>query len=391
MYKESIRRWQVWYENGILYSPFINGMAWVEYMNDRFVVIMAGGRGERFWPQSRLTRPKHLLPIVGDSAMLAQTVERLDGLVPIENIFVITNVEQRDAVLESCPSLLPERVIGEPVGRDTAAAVGLAALLVDHERKDAAFALLPADHVIEDASGFRSVLASSFESAEKNDFLITIGIKPDFPSTGYGYLCQGEELEEVSGRLVSKVDRFVEKPDLETAEKYLSEGGYFWNAGMFVWRPSVILSAIEKHAPELSRGLNDLRNDWSKNDSLVDAMEKVYPELEKISVDFAVMEKADGVVMLESDFDWDDVGEWPAIARHYSSDENANVFKGEGVAVDSHGNLAFAEDGHCVTLLGVKDLIVVQSGDATMVCHKDRAQEVKALAQKVANKHPGLI
>ena len=215
----------MWYENGILYSPFINGMAWVEYMNDRFVVIMAGGRGERFWPQSRLTRPKHLLPIVGDSAMLAQTVERLDGLVPIENIFVITNVEQRDAVLESCPSLIPERVIGEPVGRDTAAAVGLAALLVDHERKDAAFALLPADHVIEDASGFRSVLASSFESAEKNDFLITIGIKPDFPSTGYGYLCQGEELEEVSGRLVSKVDRFVEKPDLETAEKYLSEGG----------------------------------------------------------------------------------------------------------------------------------------------------------------------
>ena len=293
-------------------------------------------------------------------------------------------------MLESCPSLLAERVIGEPVGRDTAAAVGLAALLVDHERKDAAFALLPADHVIEDASGFRSVLASSFESAEKNDFLITIGIKPDFPSTGYGYLCQGEELEEVSGRLVSKVDRFVEKPDLETAEKYLSEGGYFWNAGMFVWRPSVILSAIAKHATGLSKGLNDLRNDWSKNDSLVDAMEKVYPELEKISVDFAVMEKADGVVMLESDFDWDDVGEWPAIARHYPADEKGNVFKGLGVAIDSVNNLTFAEAGHCVTLLGVKDLIVVQSGDATMVCHKDYAQQVKALAQDVSSKHPEL-
>jgi len=365
-------------------------MAWVEGMNNRFVVIMAGGRGERFWPQSRLTRPKHLLPIVGDSAMLAQTVDRLDGLVPTENIFVITNVEQRDAVLESCPSLLPERVIGEPVGRDTAAAVGLAALLVDHEQKDAAFALLPADHVIEDGAGFRSVLTSSFDAAEKNDFLVTIGIKPTFPSTGYGYLCRGAEMEKASGRLVSKVDRFVEKPDLETAEKYLAEGGYFWNAGMFVWRPSVILSAIAKHASGLSSGLDDLRADWSKNGSLLGAMEKVYPELEKISVDFAVMEKADGVVMLESDFDWDDVGEWPAIARHYSADENGNVFKGAGVAVDSNGNLAFAEDGHCVTLLGVKDLIVVQSGDATMVCHKDRAQEVKALAQKVSDKHPGL-
>jgi mannose-1-phosphate guanylyltransferase len=186
-------------------------------MNNRFVVIMAGGRGERFWPQSRLTRPKHLLPIVGDSAMLAQTVERLDGLVPIENIFVITNVEQRDAVLESCPGLLPDRVIGEPVGRDTAAAVGLAALLVDDKEKDAAFALLPADHVIEDGAGFRSVLTSSFEAAEKDDFLVTIGIKPTFPSTGYGYLCRGAEMEKASGRLVSKVDRFVEKPDLETA------------------------------------------------------------------------------------------------------------------------------------------------------------------------------
>ena len=190
--------------------------------------------------------------------------------------------------------------------------------------------------------------------------------------------------------MVSKVDRFVEKPDLETAEKYLAEGGYFWNAGMFVWRPSVILSAIAKYVPGLSGGLDQLREDWSKNGSLVAAMEKVYPELEKISVDFAVMEKADGVVMLESDFDWDDVGEWPAIARHYSADENGNVFKGEGVALDSSGNLTFSESGHCITLLGVKDLIVVQSGDATMVCHKDKAQEVKALAQAVGSQNPSL-
>ena len=336
---------------------------------------MAGGRGERFWPQSRLTRLKHLLPIVGDSAMLAQTVDRLDGLIPQENIFVLTNVEQRDAVLETCPSLLPNRVIGEPVGRDTAAAVGLAALIVDHEIKDAVFGTLPADHVIEDSAGFCSVLESSFEAAEKNDCLVTIGIKPTFPSTGYGYLCQGGEMEKASGHIVSKVDRFVEKPDLKTAEKYLSEGGYFWNAGMFVWRPSVILSEIAEHAPGLSEELKDLLKKWNDSGSLVAAMDRVYPNLEKISIDFAVMEKADGVVMLESNFDWDDVGEWPAIARHYSADENGNVFKGNGVSVDSKGNLAFAEKGHCITLLGVEDLIVVQSGDATMVCHKDRAKK----------------
>ena len=359
-------------------------------MNDRYVVIMAGGRGERFWPQSRLKRPKHLLPIVGDSPMLSQTVARLHGLVPPERVFVITNAEQREAVLESCPALLPERVIGEPEGRDTAAAVGLAALLVEEEAGDAAFALLPADHVIEDGEGFRSVLGSAFEAAEGSGNLVTIGIKPTFPSTGYGYLCRGKDLEGAAGRPVSQVDRFVEKPNLQKAEEYLHAGNYFWNAGMFVWRPSVILSSIREHAPSLSSGLDELRERWKSHGQLEEAMSSVYPSLDRISIDFAVMEKAEGVVMLESAFDWDDVGEWPAIARHYPSDPEGNVFKGSGVGVDSNGNLAFSEDGHCIALLGVKDLIVVQSGDATLVCHKEHAQQVKDLARLVSEAHPEL-
>ena len=198
---------------------------------NRYVVIMAGGRGERFWPQSRLRKPKHLLPIVGNSPMLAQTVDRLSGLVSASKVFVITNAEQRDAVLESCPGLLPERVIGEPEGRDTAAAVGLAALLVEKTYPGAAFALLPADHVIADAEGFRKVLEGAFEAAEKNDFLVTIGIKPDFPSTGYGYLKQGEPVEPSSSLPVHQVERFVEKPNLEHAGQYLQEGGYFGTRG----------------------------------------------------------------------------------------------------------------------------------------------------------------
>lgn len=359
-------------------------------MNNRYVVIMAGGRGERFWPQSRLKRPKHLLPIVGDSAMLAQTIERLKGLVPVENIFVITNTEQRESVLETCSSLLPNRVIGEPVGRDTAAAVGLAAILVEKEGEDAAFALLPADHVIEDEAGFRSVLESAFEAAEADELLVTVGIKPTFPATGYGYLHGGKEVVGISSRSVSIVQRFVEKPDLEKAEEYVADGNYFWNAGMFVWRPSVILAEIERLVPSLSSGLKELRANWESSSSLEEAMNQVYPNLKKISIDFAVMENAERVVMLESDFDWDDVGEWPAIARHYPADEKGNVFKGHGVAIDAANNLSFAEAGHCVTLLGVKDLIVVQSADATMVCHKDCAQQVKKLAQDVSNKHPEL-
>ena len=359
-------------------------------MKNRYVVIMAGGRGERFWPQSRLKRPKHLLPIVGESAMLAQTIDRLEGLVPAERVFVITNAEQRESVLETCPGLLPERVIGEPVGRDTAAAVGLAALLVEKEGEDAAFALLPADHVIENGDGFRSVLSGAFEAAEADDLLVTVGIKPSFPSTGYGYLNCGEKVEDIASRQVMRVKRFVEKPDLEKAQEYLEDGNYFWNAGMFVWRPSVILGEIEHLVPDLFVGLNKLRSSWAESSDLDQAMNRVYPDLKKISIDFAVMERASRVVMLESDFDWDDVGEWPAIARHYPADENGNVFKGTGLAINAGNNLTFAESGHCVTLLGVKDLIVVQSGDATMVCHKDYAQQVKALAQKVSEKHPEL-
>ena len=359
-------------------------------MKNRFVVIMAGGRGERFWPQSRLKRPKHLLPIVGDAPMLTQTIRRLEGLVSVDRIFVITNAEQRESVLETCPGLLPERVIGEPVGRDTAAAVGLAALLVKNEGDDASFALLPADHVIQDSAGFQATLLTAFEAAEAEDQLVTVGIKPTFPSTGYGYLEQGEDIGEYAGRSVATVSRFVEKPNLEKAKEYLNAGNYFWNAGMFIWRPQVILAEIDRLVPKLSKGLEELKDTWANSENLGQAMDQMYPGLEKISIDFAVMEKAERVAMVESTFDWDDVGEWPAIERHYPKDENGNVFKGDGVALDASDNLTFSEQGHCITLLGVKDLIVVQSGDATMVCHKDKAQEVKALAQEIGNLNPNL-
>ncbi|MBT7922869.1 MAG: NTP transferase domain-containing protein [Opitutae bacterium] len=358
-------------------------------MNNRYVVIMAGGRGERFWPQSRLCRPKHLLPIVGDEPMLVQTVNRLDGLVPVENVFVVTNSEQRDAVLETCPNLLPERVVGEPEGRDTAAAVALSALLVQRENPSAAFAMLPADHVIEDNAGFRTILDSAFEGAETQDLLVTIGIRPTEPATGYGYIQRGEPCGEPGGRTLYNAFRFVEKPDRETAESYVASGDYLWNAGMFVWRPEVIFKAIASHAPDLASGINELDDAWTEEASLDEAMQSVYPSLTKISVDFAVMEKADNVAVLESAFDWDDVGEWPAIERHFPADEMGNVFRGAGLALESKGNVTYAEDGHMVALLGVDDLIVVQSPDVTLVCRKDMAQGIKELTRKVVEAKDG--
>lgn len=356
-------------------------------MSKRYVVIMAGGRGERFWPMSRLARPKQLLPIVGDKAMLTQTVERLSGLVAAEDVFVITNAEQRDAVLEVCPDLDPAKVIGEPVGRDTAAAVGLAAILVHREDPGATFAMLPADAVIHDAGGLCATLETAFQAAEAQPVLATIGITADFPATGYGYIQQGEKLGDYAGREVFNVKRFVEKPDLETAKTYLESGDYFWNAGMFIWSALSIIAELEKSTPSLWAALQAIHAGLEKGQGIDALLAEHYPNLEKISVDYAIIEKATNVVMVESGFDWDDVGEWPAVARHYPADESGNVVRGSVELSDARGNIVFSpDDGHLVALLGVEDLIVVKTDDATLVCHKDKAQDLKALVKSIGAK-----
>jgi mannose-1-phosphate guanylyltransferase len=350
-------------------------------MSNRFVVIMAGGRGERFWPQSRLKKPKHLLPIVGDKAMLAQAVDRVLGLVPPENIFIITNTEQREAVLEICPEVLPAQVVGEPVGRDTAAAVGLAAVLVQERNPEGAFAILPADHVIHDTEGFQKTLALGFEQAEKGEYLVTIGIDPTEPATGYGYIHRGEQTSIESP--VFKVLRFVEKPDLDTAKGYLASGEYAWNAGMFVWQALTVRESIAKYVPELAASLTAMQAELSSGAELSAVLALHYPDIQKISIDFAVMEKADNVLTIPAAFDWDDVGEWPAVARHYEADAGGNVSRGKSVLKDSSGNIIFSDEGHLVALLGVDDLIVVRTEDATLVCRKDQAQKIKELVSVV--------
>jgi mannose-1-phosphate guanylyltransferase len=350
-------------------------------MSKRFVVIMAGGRGERFWPQSRLKKPKHLLPIVGDKAMLAQAVDRVLGLVPPENIFIITNTEQREAVLEICPEVLPAQVVGEPVGRDTSAAVGLAAVLVQQRNPEGAFAILPADHVIHDTEGFQKTLSLGFEQAEKGEYLVTIGIDPTEPATGYGYIHRGEQASIENP--VFKVQRFVEKPDLETAKGYLASGEYSWNAGMFVWQALTVRKSISKYVPELEASLTAIQAELSSGKELSIVLALHYPDIQKISIDFAVMEKADNVLTIPAAFDWDDVGEWPAVARHYKADAAGNVSRGKSVLKDSSGNIIFSDEGHLVALLGVDDLIVVRTKDATLVCHKDQAQKIKELVSVV--------
>ncbi len=358
----------------------------VASMSNRYVVIMAGGRGERFWPESRLARPKQLLPIVGDTPMLAQTVERLGDLVPRGNVFVITNREQCAAVREACPGLDPARIVGEPVGRDTAAAVALATVLVRRADPDGVFAMLPADAVIHDTDGFRAVMEAAFAAAAAEPVLATVGIRPAHPATGYGYIRRGGVHGTHGGREVFAVERFVEKPDLETARGYLEDGGYLWNAGMFIWSSPAIASELERLTPGLWRAMHSIGDGLAAGRDLDELMDEVYPGLEKISIDYAVMEKASRVVVLESAFDWDDVGEWPALARHYPADAEGNVARGEVLFEESSGNIVVSrEPGHLVALLGVEDLVVVRTVDATLVCRKDKAQAIKGLVKRLGD------
>lgn len=351
-------------------------------MSARYVVIMAGGRGERFWPASRQTTPKHLLPIVGETPMLTQTVERVLGVAPKENIFVITTQAQLAGVRAACPQLPADNIVAEPMGRDTAAATGLAMLLVQQRDPQAAFAMLPADHVIRDVREYQSLLNTAFAAAESADVLVTLGIKPTEPATGFGYIEQAGPWKNIAGREVMAVKRFVEKPDLVTAQSYLATGRYFWNAGMFVWRVPVVEAGFRQHAPDLHAGLVAIGAAAAK-DGWAAALAAGYPGLKKISVDYALMEKSTNVVVVPATFDWDDVGAWPAVANHFPKDGAGNVLRGLAMVEGGANNIVVSRDGHLTAVVGASDLVVVSTPDATLVCPKDKAQDIKALLKRL--------
>lgn len=352
-------------------------------MSERFVVIMAGGRGERFWPQSCAATPKHLLPIVGEKSMLAQTVERVAGVVPRENVFVLTTRAQQAGCQAACPELPAANIVAEPMGRDTAAATGLAMLLVKQRSPGAAFAMLPADHVIHDVQEYAKLLRVAFEAAEAADVLVTLGIKPTAPETGFGYIHQSGPWRHIGGREVMKVQRFVEKPDLETAQRYLASGEYYWNAGMFVWRVPVVEAAFRAHAAELYAGLAKLETAAKTAGGWAAALPDVYPTLPRISVDYALMEKSTNVVVVPATFDWDDVGAWPAIAKHFTPDAAGNVLRGLAMVEGGANNIVVSDDGHLTAVVGASDLVVVHTAQATLVCPKEKAQEIKALLKRL--------
>src|SRR6267378_4886522 len=313
---------------------------------DRFVIIMAGGRGERFWPVSREKTPKQLITLIGKKSFLQETVERVAPLVPMKNIFIITNEAQAPEVRKQLPKLPKENLVAEPVGRDTCAAVTLGAALVGARSTTGVMAVLPADHVIPGEKKFQQVLSDAFDLAARGQAIVTIGIKPTEPATGYGYIRVGEALPPPSGvkgykTVFHRAEQFVEKPNYDTALGYLQSGQYRWNAGMFIWSFVTVTEGLQKHQPEMFAACQRWFNAAKNPAKLNRALAREYPAMKKISIDFALMEHAQNVVVADGAFEWDDLGSWTALARHLKPDAEGNCAVGDFIHVDAARNIIF--------------------------------------------------
>ena len=359
--------------------------------SDRFVIIMAGGRGERFWPVSREKTPKQLITLIGGSSFLQQAVQRVQPLVPLKNILIITNEVQAPEVRRQLPKLPKENVIAEPCGRDTCAAVTLGAAIVGARSTTGVMAVLPADHVIPDEKKFQQVLADAFDLAGRGQVIVTIGIKPTEPATGYGYILTGAELPPPAGvkkykTTFFKAEQFVEKPNYDTALGYLTSGQYRWNAGMFIWSFVTVTNGLEKHQPEMAAACHRWFEASAKG-RLDKVLAKEYPDIKKISIDFALMEHAQNVVVADGSFDWDDLGSWTALARHLKADPEGNCAVGDFIHVDAARNIVFdarRKTRTPIAIVGLRDSILVLADDATLVAHKSQAQKIKDLVKKLA-------
>jgi mannose-1-phosphate guanylyltransferase len=361
---------------------------------DRFVIIMAGGRGERFWPVSREKTPKQLLRLLGDRSFLQQAVDRVLPLVPIENILIITNAVQAPEVRKQLPDLPRQNVIAEPTGRDTCAAVTLGAALVGARSTTGVMAVLPADHVIPEPKQFQQVLADAFDLASRGQVIVTIGIPPTEPATGYGYIKVGAPLPPPHGvapyrTTFHRAEQFKEKPPYDTAVQYLNSGQYRWNAGMFVWSFVTVTQGLQSHQPDMHDACHRWFDAAAKGPAqLTRVLAREYPEIRRISIDYALLEKAHNVVVADGTFAWDDLGSWNALAHHLQADASGNGARADLVQVDASNNLVFdarsASRRTPICLVGLRDTIVVQTDDATLIAHKSQSQKIKDLVRLLA-------
>lgn len=354
-----------------------------------WAIVLAGGSGTRLWPMSREEMPKQALTLVGERSMFQHAVDRLLPLFPIERILVVTRAEHMQLLLSQMPELTEQNFILEPIGRGTAPAIGLAAVHLNKRDPNAVMAVLTADHFIKDTDGFRRILSAA-ETAANAGYLVTLGIQPTFPSTGFGYIEQGDPIDSEGIIGIYHVCRFIEKPDQDTALKLVADGRYTWNSGMFVWRVDRILKEFALHLPTLSEALSMIYTHLDQAD-YIDTLAFVWDQIQNETIDYGVMEKADRIAVLPASIGWVDVGSWSSMALLHPKDADGNIWTSAHIGIDTSGIICLAPRQKLVATIGVSNLIIVDTPDALLVANKDREQDVRAvvhsLKQGVGNAH----
>lgn len=349
-------------------------------------VIMAGGKGERFWPKSRVGCPKQFLSLTSDGrTMIQKTVDRLDGLVEADDIFIITNCSYIETVKKQLPDIPAENIISEPKARNTAPCIALAAEIIHKKYDDAIMLVLPSDHLIKYTEMYADTLREAVKIAEGDKNLVTIGITPSYPETGYGYIKFSGNYREKPG--VYKVDRFVEKPNIELAKEYVNAGTYLWNSGMFVWKASSIISNIKQFLPDIAEGTAMIGQAFG-TEHFESLLNEIFPNLTAESIDYGVMEKAEDIYTLPGNFGWDDVGSWLAIERINPTNEFGNVVKGDVVSVNTK-NSTIIGGNRLIATVGLENIVIVDTNDTVLVCAKDSAQDIKKVIEnlKICNRN----
>ncbi len=344
-------------------------------MKNIYTLIMAGGSGTRFWPRSKTLKPKQYLNLFGSDSLLQSTIKRFSTFTSTGNMYIVSGKNQA-AVLEQQTTMLPQKnLIYEPVGKNTLPCIGLAAMFTERENPDGIMVVTPSDHLIENDELFRDTVLSAVKIANERNGIVTIGISPSYPATGYGYVQTAVNITGSEKIKQFKVERFVEKPNEATAAEYIQKGGFYWNSGLFVFKISVFLDAVKRYAPALYSGLRKIQAEIGKS-SFEETLDKIYRTVESISIDYGIMEHADNIYLVEGNFTWNDLGSWESVYLASNKDEKGNAGAGGSVIIDSKNSFVYSDKG-LIALVGLDDVIVVQDGNTTLVCKREKAEEIK--------------
>lgn len=345
----------------------------------KYAIIIAGGIGSRFWPLSRSSKPKHLLNVLNDNTLLENTIDRIKPLISVENIRIVSNSEQQEMIKQALPGFNEDQLLIEPLGKNTAAAIGYGAVHLDIIDPDATMIILPSDHYIDDEEKFIKLIEEATSYVERNpEKLATIGIKPRYAETGYGYIQAGETISENS----YKVRSFAEKPNYQTALRFVESGDFFWNSGIFIWKVKTILNKLQKYMPDLYESLLKIQNELQKETPQFSVIQRFYNEIKPQSIDYGVMEKANECTVFIGDFYWSDVGSWQEIFRLNEKNSEGNVFKGETISIDTKNSLLYNDsEEKIVCTIGLDNLFVVNTDNAVIVAPLDRSQDVKKMVE----------